>query len=94
MNGSQLLIPSSRLLLTTKLLAVVSIPKEGIQGRGHICEMPRGVMPLGKYLTSKAEAECTLQRVMGLVPMLYLARVGELLIVALLGTPRLGAPHD
>lgn len=67
MNGSQLLIPSSCLLLTTELLAIVSIPKESIQGRGHIYEMPRGVMLLGKYLIPKAEAECTLQRVMGLV---------------------------
>lgn len=88
MSGSQLLIPSLGLPLTTKSLAAVSIPKEGIQGRGgHIlvCEMPTGVISLGTYLTLKAEAEYTLQRVMD-VGWPYLVCVGELLIVALLGT--------
>lgn len=47
--------------------------------------MPTGVISLGTYLTLKAEAEYTLQRVMG-VGWPYLVCVGELLIVALLGT--------
>lgn len=65
-NESQLLIPSLGLPLTTKSLAAVTIPKEGIQGwggGGHICEMPTGVMRLGRYHIPKIEAECTLQRV-------------------------------
>lgn len=52
--------------------------------------MPAEVPPLGRHLTPKAEAECTLQRVLGYwLAMLCLICVGELLTAALPGTPKI-----
>lgn len=74
MNGFQLLILSRGQLLTIKSLAAVDILKEGIQGGGggvgtyvRYSQSITEVMPLERYLTRQAEAECTCQELRWLV---------------------------
>ena len=66
-------LPSPGQLLTIKSLAAFDTLKEGIQGGGGgsstYMRWPQSiteVMPLGRYLTRKADAECTCQELQGL----------------------------
>lgn len=52
--------PILRSALTTKSV----FPRKASRAGGHIHDMPTGVMPIGRYLTPKAEADCTLRKVM------------------------------
>lgn len=92
-------LPSPGQLLTIKSLVAFDTLKEGIQGGGggeqYICEMAtehhRGHASR-EVPHTQGRCRMYLPRVAG-VGWPCLVYVGELLIVALLGTPRVGVPH-